>query len=397
MKEHHIDCSGMGILQVAEILKDLESKGQVAEMTVVAVKSDGSSDGQWHSYFRLQDWNELKDSINSRGSAVTDVWITAADQNKVQFLREGKEVEDLKNTELYKTIFPDSESKNLREDSHERIEKPHRCCNCGCLISAIDYEDFDGYCEDCAVEIIEEEESDNPPFRESKNFREDSSNKDSFWKDFSTKVKKYLPEQGQGDTKATQAVTATMKLVYKWFNDGDVFDNTYYVQGWANDLSSYANWLTNYVEGAYEILRGIKDCYDGDDYKALLKKLVMFIMDDNVLPELNQHKAYGSIYDCDGPFKFKEPFYDEDDMEYLAESRRKLKEEAEVGNDGTKNPGELRCRKCGDPIDEADYEEYSGCCEFCGDSETLSDLLEWLEGDDYLDPWNRDDEDDIDW
>ena len=49
--------------------------------------------------------------------------------------------------------------------------------------------------------------------------------------------------QGEGEDKGTQIAIATSKLVYKWFNDGDVFDNTYYLEGWANDLSSYANWL----------------------------------------------------------------------------------------------------------------------------------------------------------
>ena len=58
---------------------------------------------------------------------------------------------------------------------------------------------------------------------------------------------KYLPDEGEGDTLASQIVTAINKLVYKWYNDGDVFDNVNSgLQGWANDLSSYANWLDKY-------------------------------------------------------------------------------------------------------------------------------------------------------
>ena len=38
---------------------------------------------------------------------------------------------------------------------------------------------------------------------------------------------KYLPNRGDGDSRGTQAATAISKLVYKWFNDGDVFDNTF--------------------------------------------------------------------------------------------------------------------------------------------------------------------------
>lgn len=54
---------------------------------------------------------------------------------------------------------------------------------------------------------------------------------------------KYLPDRDEGKTKASQVVTAVNKLIYKWYNDGDVFDNHYFLAGWWNDLSSYANWL----------------------------------------------------------------------------------------------------------------------------------------------------------
>ena len=40
---------------------------------------------------------------------------------------------------------------------------------------------------------------------------------------------KYLPDEGEGKTMATQAVTAMCKIVYRWYNDGDVFDNTYFI------------------------------------------------------------------------------------------------------------------------------------------------------------------------
>jgi predicted nucleic acid-binding Zn-ribbon protein len=39
------------------------------------------------------------------------------------------------------------------------LEKPHRCNRCGHLISEIEYEDFEGYCEECAMEIIEDEDT----------------------------------------------------------------------------------------------------------------------------------------------------------------------------------------------------------------------------------------------
>ena len=71
---------------------------------------------------------------------------------------------------------------------------------------------------------------------------------------------KYLPISGEGETKATQIVTAVSKLVYKWYNDGDVFDNTFHLEGWANDLSSYANWLYEHTD-ADNILANISNCF----------------------------------------------------------------------------------------------------------------------------------------
>ena len=124
----------------------------------------------------------------------------------------------------------------------------------------------------------------------------------------------YLPVRGEGDTKATQIVTAVNKLVYKWYNDGDVFDNTGYLTGWANDLSSYANWLyQNTDANVQNILYGVFDCNESD-YEDLLKELADLLLDEKVLEEYEKEPAVGSIYDCEGIFKFEE--YEEDEGEY---------------------------------------------------------------------------------
>ena len=115
----------------------------------------------------------------------------------------------------------------------------------------------------------------------------------------------YLSVRGEGDTKATQIVTAVNKLVYKWYNDGDVFDNTGYLTGWANDLSSYANWLyQNTDANVQNILYGVFDCNDGD-YEYLLKELADTLLDADVLEEYDKESKVDSIYDCEGPFKFE--------------------------------------------------------------------------------------------
>lgn len=129
---------------------------------------------------------------------------------------------------------------------------------------------------------------------------------------------KYLPRQGEGDTKATQLCTAVTKLVYKWYNDGDVYDNTGRLEGWANDLSSYANWIYKYVPSTRDILDSIFDCESDGDYEDLLWDLCELTQTEKYLDKLSEEPKVGSIYDCDGPFEFREDDED-DDYEYEEE------------------------------------------------------------------------------
>lgn len=127
---------------------------------------------------------------------------------------------------------------------------------------------------------------------------------------------KYLPDMGEGETKATQICTAVNKLVYKWYNDGDVYDNQHYLSGWCNDLSSYANWLrANTTPEAAGILDCIADCRNGDDYGDLLKRLADKLLDEAYLDRESKNPTVGSIYDCEGPFVFREEEEKEDDEE----------------------------------------------------------------------------------
>jgi hypothetical protein len=129
----------------------------------------------------------------------------------------------------------------------------------------------------------------------------------SYFNQFEGLTDKYMPRTGEGDTMASQIVTAVNKLVYKWYNDGDVFDNTHNLEGWANDLSSYANWLYNKVDGADEILNGIEYTKDEYDYEELLKKLADYLMDEELLDSnYALRPKVGTIYNCEGPFEHRE-------------------------------------------------------------------------------------------
>ena len=124
---------------------------------------------------------------------------------------------------------------------------------------------------------------------------------------------RFLPVSGEGENKATQIVTAVNKLIYKYYNDGDVFDNTYTLIGWCNDLSSYANWLYKYTDQKNTLDR-IKTAREEDDYEKLLKDLADNLLVLGKLDAQAEEPKTESIYDCDGPFRFEE--YTEDDEEW---------------------------------------------------------------------------------
>ena len=125
----------------------------------------------------------------------------------------------------------------------------------------------------------------------------------------------YLPDIGDGDSQGTQAATAISKLVYKWFNDGDVFDNTFGLKGGANDISGSANWLYKYVKGTKNVLNSIARISTEDEYTELLYKLCEVV--DPQIPDLLDEPKVGDAYDEPGTFKFREKSEYDDDDDYL--------------------------------------------------------------------------------
>lgn len=127
---------------------------------------------------------------------------------------------------------------------------------------------------------------------------------------------KYLPVKGEGETKATQIVTAVNKLVYKWYNDGDVFDTTNMHRN-CNDNASFANWLYHFCyreNNIGKILYRIKSVYFPSEYEGLLKDLADATLGKpEWLAEKDKEPAEGSVYEeNDDPFSVKS-FYDFED------------------------------------------------------------------------------------
>lgn len=132
---------------------------------------------------------------------------------------------------------------------------------------------------------------------------------------FESVVNKYMEARGEGNTMASQIVTAVNKLIYKWYNDGDVFDNTYYLSGWWNDLSSYANWLDCYCAESRNILATIEKCYGGNDYENLLVQLANTLLNEELMAKYSKEKI-GSIYECQGRYEFNERYDDDDEWDW---------------------------------------------------------------------------------
>ena len=147
-----------------------------------------------------------------------------------------------------------------------------------------------------------------------------------YFNQFSDISKKYMLSYGEGDTKASQIVTAVCKLIYKWYNDGDVFDNTAYLDGWVNDLSSYANWLYKHTPSKH-ILNTIYDCNNDSDYEDLLKELADKLFNEEYLIEQNQIAKVDTIYKCEGKFEFLEDKYNYDDDDYYDDEDYEIDEE----------------------------------------------------------------------
>lgn len=147
--------------------------------------------------------------------------------------------------------------------------------------------------------------------------------KRSSWSDFNNPVademnELYLPSYGEGETMANQIATAVNKLVYKWFNDGDVFDNVHTgLEGWANDLSSYANWLYTYVDFAQIELHPALGELSESEYESILYGLFeVTLCDESFMENYSEQPAVGSVYNCSGPFGWDDSYGEDEDDWY---------------------------------------------------------------------------------
>ena len=69
--QRHIDTKGMGILNIPN---EIEKAGGKLWISVQA-EGNGTSPGNWHSEFTVEEWNDFKNALNDSGMTITDVWI----------------------------------------------------------------------------------------------------------------------------------------------------------------------------------------------------------------------------------------------------------------------------------------------------------------------------------
>lgn len=175
--------------------------------------------------------------------------------------------------------------------------------------------EYGGFCEDEDPEGLDDfDESSNDEQTKTK-LKEDQE-KELSWDDFSSPEtdrieKEYLPYQGEGNNMMTQAATACCKLIYKWFNDSDVYDTTGSLKGWANDLSDYANWLDENIPETSDILNRIFSIHGSEDecekqYTKLLYDLMNTVFTQDMANKYAPLPKVNSVYKCPGPFEFYE-------------------------------------------------------------------------------------------
>lgn len=136
-----------------------------------------------------------------------------------------------------------------------------------------------------------------------------------FFDKFQPIVDDYLPDEGEGNTIATQLAAAISKLVYRYYNDGDVYDNTASLES-MTDLSDFANWIYVHFPSSRNILKKIWKVKTKSEYENILKELCEELIDEDILYEADHKPRRDSIYDCNtGPFIWLDPYFEEEDWD----------------------------------------------------------------------------------
>lgn len=137
------------------------------------------------------------------------------------------------------------------------------------------------------------------------------------WNEFDKfeKINSYLVDSGEGDTLANQIATSVSKIIYRYYNDGDIYDNqqpmgSIDVENAMEGLSSYANWLAQHIDGMEQILEQIRFVQNDHDYINILYKMAELA--ESLIDDYKDSPKEDSVYNCDGEFDIID-YYDTED------------------------------------------------------------------------------------
>ena len=125
----------------------------------------------------------------------------------------------------------------------------------------------------------------------------------------------------QGETKATQLAVAIKILIFEWYEENGVYDNTELVKYSGINLTNYANWIYNNYPESRQILDRVYTIYHAAGYDMILKDLADKFLDKDFLSKEHKKPACGSIFETKGKFKFKDwngiyfDYYDAEEFE----------------------------------------------------------------------------------
>ena len=128
-----------------------------------------------------------------------------------------------------------------------------------------------------------------------------------YFDQFDPVLDNFLPPNGEGTNLAQQFTVATNKLIYGWYNNKDVYDNTHNITGGDDNLSSYANWLASRDDTCKQILNKIKDVKLYGQYEDILKVLADYVWTQKDFEELLNTPKTGSVYNATGDYKWEPP------------------------------------------------------------------------------------------
>ena len=117
------------------------------------------------------------------------------------------------------------------------------------------------------------------------------------WSDFNRfhNDEKYLPNRGEGETMASQLAVAEVKIIYRYFNDGETISHAIGTQ--SGNMRSYADWIEENIPELSELMAKFPK-NRGPKYELFLYKLAEET--DRIIDSYADKPKVGTVYPSSG-------------------------------------------------------------------------------------------------